>query len=407
MGMYSLLAGGAATVLAPRRSCSASRVRVNRIATALTFGSLLCASPIMGAEFLNQATLAATDAIGSAQQGQSVALSADGNTAIVGGPKDNGGVGAAWVFTRSGGVWTEQAKLLASDAAGAANQGWSVALTSDGNTAVVGGPQDNSGKGAAWIYTRSNGVWAQQGSKLVGTGAVGNSNQGWSVAVSAVGILVGGPNDNSGIGAAWLFNPAGTQVTELIGNAAIGNANQGFSVALWPGSASSVATAVVGGPADNSNAGAVWTFTEAFVCGPPSGCHEVWGQTAKVTVSDAVGNAGLGSSVAMVAGVLIAGGPNDNSATGAAWVFTPSGFSWTEQAKLVGSAVATGANQGASSRCPAPATSLSWARPISRSMTFVRSDTLATYLAMDRGGSFPKRAAFGPCSKRLLTASAT
>jgi antibiotic biosynthesis monooxygenase (ABM) superfamily enzyme len=111
-----------------------------------------------------------------------------GNTAIVGGFADNSRVGAAWVYTRSGGVWTQQGgKLVANDAVGAALQGYSVALSSDGNTAITGGPFDNAENGAAWVYTRSGGVWAQEGSKLVGTGAVGNfAQQGYSVALSGV-----------------------------------------------------------------------------------------------------------------------------------------------------------------------------------------------------------------------------
>jgi hypothetical protein len=50
----------------------------------------------------------------------------------------------------------------------------SVSLSSDGNTAIVGGSGDNSGIGAAWVFTRSGGVWTQQGDKLVGSGAVVN-----------------------------------------------------------------------------------------------------------------------------------------------------------------------------------------------------------------------------------------
>ena len=64
-------------------------------------------------------------------------------------------------------------KLVGTGAVGTAEQGYSVALSADGNTAIVGGPDDNSDTGAAWVYTRSGGVWTQQGSKLVGTGAVG------------------------------------------------------------------------------------------------------------------------------------------------------------------------------------------------------------------------------------------
>ena len=74
-----------------------------------------------------------------------MSLSADGNTAIVGGDDDNGDAGAAWVWTRSGGVWTQQGtKLVGSGAVGTAAQGSSVSLSADGNTAIVGGLCDNS-----------------------------------------------------------------------------------------------------------------------------------------------------------------------------------------------------------------------------------------------------------------------
>jgi hypothetical protein len=83
----------------------------------------------------------------------SVALSSDGNTAIVGGPVDNSDIGAAWVYTRSNGVWTQQQKLVANDSVGkSALQGWSVALSSDGNTAIAGGINDNSNVGAVGLY---------------------------------------------------------------------------------------------------------------------------------------------------------------------------------------------------------------------------------------------------------------
>jgi hypothetical protein len=70
-------------------------------------------------------------------QVQSVALSADGNTAVVGGPFGNNG--AAWVWTRSGGVWTQQGTKLVGSGAVGAGQGNSVALSTNGNTAIVGG----------------------------------------------------------------------------------------------------------------------------------------------------------------------------------------------------------------------------------------------------------------------------
>jgi hypothetical protein len=102
--------------------------------------------------FQEQPKLVGTGAVGSGNQGMSVALSADGNTAIVGGPGPNnanrdrpasgGPAGAAWVFTRSGDVWRQQAKLVGttSEYGGSLwSQGASVAVSANGNTAIVGG----------------------------------------------------------------------------------------------------------------------------------------------------------------------------------------------------------------------------------------------------------------------------
>jgi hypothetical protein len=134
---------------------------------------------------------------------------------MVGGFGDNSFFGAVWVYTRSSGIWTQQAKLVGSaiyTTKFGVYQGWSVALSADGNTAIVGGPNDNSGAGAAWVYTRSGGVWPQQGSKLVVTGALGPAGQGWSVALSADGntAIVGGFGDNSNDGAAWVYTRKGS-----------------------------------------------------------------------------------------------------------------------------------------------------------------------------------------------------
>ena len=188
-----------------------SNVRSSRLygATVLIFAALPFSSQLALAQFTQQGPkLVGTFAVGAAFHGFSVALSADGNTAMVGGPDDNANTGAAWVYTRSDGVWILQgSKLVGTDASGYAQQGFSVALSADGKTAIVGGNGDNSTAGAVWIYTRSGNGWVQQGNKLVGSGASGNANQGLSVALSADGntAIVGGNLDNSAIGAAWVF----------------------------------------------------------------------------------------------------------------------------------------------------------------------------------------------------------
>jgi hypothetical protein len=239
-----------------------------------------------------QAKLVGTGVLGLyAEQGISVSLSADGNTAIVGGPFDNNAAGAAWVYTRSRGVWSQQAKLVGTGAIGRAVQGASVSLSADGNTAIVGGTGDNggvpNGVGAAWVYTRSRGVWSQQ-AKLIGAGAVGPALQGASVSLSGDGntAIVGGPYDNGGVlggvGAAWVYSrnrhaekgEAWSQQAKLVGTGALGRAVEGFSVSL----SGNGHNAMVGGPSDNSGAGAVWVYAEPIFAGT-SGKANCYGQS--------------------------------------------------------------------------------------------------------------------------------
>ncbi len=302
------------------------------------------------AQFTQQGSkLVGTGAVRAANQGVSVAISGDGNTAIVGGANDNavnGGAGAAWVFTRSGGVWSQQgSKLVGTDAVGAAEQGYSVAISGDGNTAIVGGWGDNLYTGAAWVYTRTGGVWTQQGSKLVGSGAtVGYVYQGISVALSADGntAMVGGPLDNSSLGATWVYTrSAGVwtqQGSKLVGTGAVGAAYQGLSVAL----SADGNTAIVSGANDNSYAGAAWVYTRS---------NGVWTQQgSKLVGSGATGGPVYqGSSVAISAdgNTAIVGGDGDNSGAGATWVYTRSGGVWTQQgSKLVGTGAVGAASQG-------------------------------------------------------------
>ena len=278
--------------------------------------------------------LVGTGSVGAALQGSAVALSADGNTAIVGGYQDNLGQGAIWIFTRSGSAWTQGGpKHLGTGSVGAAEQGWSVSLSADGNTAIVGGFADNTNQGAAWVYTRNNGVWTQQGSKLVGTGNTGAAEQGWSVSLSADGntAIVGGASDNSGIGAAWVYtrnNGAWAQQgLKLAGSGSVGPSQQGNSVSI----SANGNTAVVGGPADNSFAGAAWVYTRS---------GSAWVQQgAKLVGTGSAGAAEQGYSVSLSAdgSSIIVGGAADNSSIGAAWVYNGSGSSWAQKGtKLVG-----------------------------------------------------------------------
>src|SRR5664280_1444773 len=108
-------------------------------------------------------------------------------------------------------------KLVGTDASWYAGQVTSVAISANGNTAIVGAPRDNSNTGAVWVYTRNNAVWSQQGSKLVGTGAVGPARQGKSVAISGdeTTVIVGGDCDAGGIGAVWVFAANGCDAPSI------------------------------------------------------------------------------------------------------------------------------------------------------------------------------------------------
>ncbi len=280
--------------------------------------------------------LVGSNAVAPSAQGVSVAISNDGNTVLVGGYRDNVNVGATWVFVRSGSTWTEQARLIGTGATGKAQQGSSVALSGDGNTAVIGGPNDASTAGAIWIFTRAGTTWSQVGNKLVGTGASGLAGQGRSVAISQDGltVLAGGDQDASGTGALWVWNNnAGTwtQAVKLVPNPFVASSGFGSSCAL----SASGNVAAVGGP---QNGGAVWIYTRT---------GGVWaaGGTKLVGVPLNPPSA-QGSSVALSldGNTLLAGGYSDNSNVGAMWAWTQSGGTWTQ---FGGRAVGTG-NAGAS-----------------------------------------------------------
>ena len=71
-----------------------------------------------------------------------MALAANGNSGLIGGPGDDSFIGAAWVFTRSGSAWTQQGSKLTDNGQGTDGPrfGHSVALSANGNTALIGGP---------------------------------------------------------------------------------------------------------------------------------------------------------------------------------------------------------------------------------------------------------------------------
>jgi FG-GAP repeat len=240
--------------------------------------------------------------------GVAVAVSGDGNTIAIGAYRDSSVAstsGAVYVFVCSAGAWSQEAYLKASNAASSDQFGAIVSLSADGNTLAVGAPGEDSpgagNSGAVYVFTRSAAAWAEQA-------YVKASNAG---ADDAFGSAVRLSSDGNTL--------------------AVGAFNEG-----------SAATGVNGDQANDAalGSGAVYVFTRSGAA---------WSQQAYVKASntDAGDNFGLhlalsgdGDTLAVGArgeastATGIGGNQADNLAplAGAAYVFTRSQGSWTQQA---------------------------------------------------------------------------
>jgi hypothetical protein len=179
-----------------------------------------------------------------------VSVSIAGDTVIVGASTNDhvGGInaGAAYVFVRSGTVWTQQAKLTAFDAA--PNDQFGVSVSIAANTAIVGAHTDDYAggvdAGSAYVFVRSGTVWSGQ-AKLIGSDTIANDNFGWSVSVAPSGnMAIVGANIHAlpvgpGAGAAYTFvRPGGSggttwsQKTKITASDGAGGDQFGFGVSI-------------------------------------------------------------------------------------------------------------------------------------------------------------------------------
>jgi hypothetical protein len=296
---------------------------------------------------VQEAKLVGTGSWGDSNQGTSVAISADGNTAVVGASNDDQGTGALWVFTRSHGKWTQQhKKLQGSDCLGASGLGTSVAISRDGNTIVTGGSGDQFNTGAAWIFTRTGGDWSK-GHKLVANDGSGSSMQGAAVAISGDGntVAVGGNGDDQAIGATWIYSRSGgawkQQGSKLVGEYP-GRAGQGSSVAL----SADGTTMIVGSSFEGSFNAPVWVFVKGQMSTRWQQ-QDSWLITNDSTETQPAQNTSV--AVSADGNTFILGKDCDNNRTGAAWIFVRQDGKWKQYgSKLVASDAANPSEQGAS-----------------------------------------------------------
>ena len=287
-----------------------------------------------GTEWTFEQQLTADDGGASDLFGVSVALS--GDTALVG-IAANAGLGAAYVFVRSGTTWTQQQKLTPGDNAAGDNFGTTVALGPD--TAIIGSLADDVGgnvdQGSAYVFTRSGTIWSEQQKLTASDGAAGDLF-GQGVALEGDTAIVGADRDDVGVnlnqGSAYVFTRSGSMWTEQQQlTASDGDAQDQFGISV----AVSGDTVLVGDARDDvldQDDGSAYVFTRS---------DTTWTEQQKLIRPDGENADLFGQSVALSGDVALVSAHLDDvggrSQQGSARVFTRSGSTWTAQQDLIAS----------------------------------------------------------------------
>jgi hypothetical protein len=283
---------------------------------------------LSGTTWTQEAKLLALDGEVGDEFGWSVSL--DGDTALISAAFDDGSRGSTYVFTRTGTTWTQQQKLIASDATANDNFGFSVSLNSD--YALIGADFDDYHKGSAYIFTRTGTNWIQQ-QKLLASDGEADDFFGLSVSLDGDTALIGSLDNHNGedTGSAYVFTRTGTNWIQQQKLLALDGATQdyfGCSVSL-DGDA-----ALIGAYQDDDNginSGSAYVFNRIGT---------TWKQQAKLVALDGAGGDMFGLSVSLNDDYALIGSYRDDDNgvdSGSAYVFNHTGATWTQQAKLVAS----------------------------------------------------------------------
>ncbi len=281
-----------------------------------------------GIKWIQEAKLITNDAVANDQLGFSVAI--EGDTIAVGAPFDSDvccGTGSIYIFQRTGVTWTQITKFTASGIGSQDNLGRSLAM--DGDTIVAGALFDDepSNSGAIYVFRGSGASWTQE-QKLKASDAATSDEFGLNLDISGDTIVAGAhlhddiPNDS---GAAYVFTRSGTtwsQEQKLTPNDATAGDQFGRSVGI------SGNTIVAGAHRNLALRGAAYAFTRSGT---------TWTQEQKLTSSDSSPNREFGSYVAIEGNIaIIAANMDDSGASnsGAAYSFSRSGTTWTQEEKL-------------------------------------------------------------------------
>jgi len=287
--------------------------------------------------WIQQQKLIAYDHAAEDWFGWSVSL--DGDTALIGAQMDGDNgyrSGSAYIFTRTGTTWTFQQKLLASD--GAAEDFFGCSVSLDGDTALIGaygyGDEVNNYSnrtGAVYVFTRNSSIWTQQAKLQASDGATseGTADDEFGISVSLDGdtALIGADCDyNDNRGSAYVFTRTDitwTQQTKLLAGDGGSSDYFGSSVSLDGD------TALIGAYGNDDDKGAAYVFTRT---------DTTWIQQAKLLASDSIEGIRFASSGVSLSGdIALIGRMNDDNYKGSAYVFTRTGTTWAQQQKLLAS----------------------------------------------------------------------
>lgn len=286
-----------------------------------------------GGTWIQQAKLVATDGMASDRFGVSVSI--NGNYAVVGATL-NGMPGAAYAFVRNGNTWTQQTKITASD--GLTGDNFGAAVSIHGEYVVVGAPKHNIGssadRGAAYIFVRIANAWVQE-AKLTAPDGLANDQFGYSVSINGSYTVIGAIYDddppNIDQGSAYVFERSGFNWTmQEKFTAGEQQGLFGTSVSINGNLIAVGAPGVAAGLQED--AGRVYTYVRDGSLG--------WSSDAQVAGPDVdeEKNDGFGSSVSIDGLNLLIGSPGDaienSTGRGSAWLFKRVSASWSFERKF-------------------------------------------------------------------------
>lgn len=294
--------------------------------------------------WIQEAILIASDRKGADYFGWEVEMSLTGDRVIIGAYKaDPGGAadaGRAYIFSSSNGIWTEEAQLLASDLSANDYFGWAVALDGTATRAVVGAYCANTGShtdsGKAYVFTRSGTTWTQE-AILNASDKAASDFFGYTVAMdmNAIRVFVGAPQANpnsiADAGKVYVYTRSGTSWTqEAILTATVKTAGDKFGCSIATSAYGD--TIVIGANSYNdvgaTDCGAAYVFTRTDTS---------WTQTNIITASDRATSDNFGWIVDIDAsGTRIAVGAYNKTVqavggAGKAYIYSKVNINWVEE----------------------------------------------------------------------------